>query len=285
MDTISRYTPSMNIHESDGIVSRRWPVTIKNYWFGQRPRKGALPDIARLYSIPEPLKGAINIESWTLLTDLTGTESDLLALLDKDTRNNVRRAEREGISVEIFDSHDLNILPEFDNFYHKFSDSKPEVRDVLKISIQLHMLKKIAQAGMLEVSRAMGRDGEPLGYNVFIVTDGRARLLHSASLFREGQSGERRQYLGRASRYLQWQNMLHFKRQEYSKYDMGGWYAGKDNQSLLRINQFKEEFGGRVVCEYDAIYGCTLLGRSLLPFRSPYRNIRDSVSRVMMRGK
>jgi len=68
----------MNIQHCDGIISRRWPLTIKNYWFGQRPMKHAMPDIARIHSIPEPLTGAINIESWTLLTDLAGTDSDLM---------------------------------------------------------------------------------------------------------------------------------------------------------------------------------------------------------------
>lgn len=271
----------MNIHQSDGIISRTWPVTIKNYWFGQRPAKQSMPDIARLNSISEPLKGAINIESWTLLTDLTGSESDLMAMLNRDTRYLVRRAEREGISVERYDSQDLNMLNDFSVFYDNFSESKPEVRDILKISIKLHMLNRLAKAGMLQVSRAVGRDGEPLVYRVYIVADGRPRNHLSASLFRESQNNEKRHYLGRANRYLHWRNMLYYKHQGYSQYDMGGWYSGKDNESLLRVNQFKQEFGGKVVCEYDAIYGCSKLGRCLLPFRSFYRKIRDSVSKIM----
>jgi hypothetical protein len=273
----------MNIHESSGIVSRRWPITIRTYWFGQRPMKQAMPDIAKLRCIPEPLEGAINFESWTLLTDLTGDDSELMALLHRDTRNLVRRAEREGISVERHDCHDLSILDDFYVFYNKFSESKPAVRDILQVSVQLHMLKSIAKVGMLEVSRAMGRNGEPIVYHVSIVSDGRARLHHSASLFREGQSSEHRQYLGWANRYLHWKDMLHYRHQGYSQYDMGGWYAGKDNDSLLKVNQFKEEFGGKVVCEYDAIYGCTILGKSLLPFRSFYLKTRNSVSQLMIR--
>ena len=273
----------MNIQQADGIISRSWPLTIKNYWFGQRPMKQAMPDIARLHSIPEPLKGAVNIESWTLLTDLTGTDEDLMAFLHRDTRKQVRRAEREDISVERYDCQQINILNDFEMFYNKFSDSKSEVRDVLKISNKLHILNRKANAGMLEVSRAMGRDGEPIVYHVFIIADGRVRVHHSASHFREGQSSERRHYLGRANRYLHLQNMLHYKHHGYFQYDMGGWYAGKDNKSLLRVNQFKEEFGGRVVCEYDALYGCTILGRCLLPFRTLYREIRDSVSQMMTR--
>ena len=263
----------MNIHEFSGDTSRRWPVTIKTYWFGQHPMKDALPDIARLNSIPEPLKGAINIEAWTLLTDLTGTDSDLMALWDIDTGKQVRRAEREGILVEQYDCRHSNILNYFSTFYHNFAESKSEAKDILEISVKLCMLKRIANSGMLKVTKAVGRNGEPLVCRVYIAADGRVRGLHSASLFRKTQSSEHRHYVGRANRYLHVQNILYFKHQGYSKYDMGGWYSGKDNESLLRVNRFKEAFGGRVVCEYDSIYGSTLLGRCLRSLRSLYRRL------------
>jgi len=71
------------IQQSKGIISRRWPVTIKNYWFGQRPEKQSMPDIARLHSIPEALIRGIKKESWTLLTDLSGTDQDIMSLLHR----------------------------------------------------------------------------------------------------------------------------------------------------------------------------------------------------------
>ena len=223
-----------------------------------------MPDIARLHSIPEPLAGAINNESWTMLTSLSGTDEDIMAHLHRDTRKQVRRAEREGIYLERYNCQQLNILYDFEMFYNKFSDTKSEVRDILKVSIQLHMLKRLAKVGMLEVSRAMGRDEEPIVYHVIIIADGRARVHLSASHFREDQSSERRHYLGWANRYLHLQNMLYYKHQGYYQYDMGGWYSGTDNKSLLQVNQFKEEFGGVVVCEYDALYGCSAPGKCAL---------------------
>ena len=235
-----------------------------------------MPDIARLHSIPGPLTGAMNAQSWTMLTNLSGTDEDIMALLHRDTRKQVRRAEREGISIERYDCSQLDILNDFNLFYRKFSDSKSEVSDILKVSVQLHMLKRIANAGMLEVSRATGGDGEPIVYHVIIIADGRARVHHSASHFREDQSSERRHYLGRANRYLHLQNMLHYKHQGYYQYDMGGWYSGKDNASLLRVNQFKEEFGGRVVCEYDALCGCTTAGKCALQIQRLYKSVLQS---------
>jgi lipid II:glycine glycyltransferase (peptidoglycan interpeptide bridge formation enzyme) len=128
---------------------------------------------------------------------------------------------------------------------------------------------------MLEVSRAMGRDEEPLAYHVIIIADGRARLLHSASLFREGQSSEHRHYLGWASRYLHAQNMLYYRRQGYAQYDWGGWYSGTENESLLRVNRFKEEFGGKVVCEYDAMVGCSLSGSLALRAQDWFHQLKS----------
>jgi lipid II:glycine glycyltransferase (peptidoglycan interpeptide bridge formation enzyme) len=271
------------IQQSEGIISRRWPVTIKNYWFGQRPEKQSMPDIARLHSIPESLTRGMKKESWTLLTDLSGKDQDIMSLLHRSTRTQVRRAEREGILVERFDSRHPYILDDFDLFFRKFAETKSEARDILNISVQLHMLKRLVDANMLEVSKAVGRDGEPIVYHVFIVANGRARVHLSASLFREGQNSEERHFMGWASRYLHWKDMLHYKQQGYHLYDMGGWYAGKDNESLMRINQFKEEFGGRVVCEYDALYGCTIPGKWALQIQSLFKSVLQTTSRRMTR--
>jgi len=50
-------------------------------------------------------------------------------------------------------------------------------------------------------------------------------------------------------------------------YDFGGWYQGRDDQELLRINAFKEEFGGRHVREFHAAVPITLRGRAVLRAR------------------
>lgn len=258
----------------EGIPSRRWPVTIKNYWFGQRPSRVAMPDIARLYSIPAPISNARNVESWTLLTDLSGTVEDLISGLSKYTRKQVRRAEREGITVERLNCRDPETLYNFGSFWNRFAQSKADVRSILNVSVKLHMLQRLANASMLEMSRASGPDGEPLVYHVFIVAEGRARVHHSASLFRdEAESSAHRHVMAWSNRFLHWQNMLYYRQRGCTHYDLGGWYAGKENESLLRVNQFKEEFGGNVVCEYDAMVGCSFLGRSALWAQDQYRKM------------
>jgi lipid II:glycine glycyltransferase (peptidoglycan interpeptide bridge formation enzyme) len=54
--------------------------------------------------------------------------------------------------------------------------------------------------------------------------------------------------------------MLRFKRGGFSTYDLGGWYPGRDNEKLLRVNRFKEEFGGVVVTLFNFIRPITAGG-------------------------
>ncbi len=49
-----------------------------------------------------------------------------------------------------------------------------------------------------------------------------------------------RNAIGRGNRMLHWKDILAFKAEGKNVYDFGGWYAGQEDEALLRINQFKE---------------------------------------------
>jgi hypothetical protein len=51
--------------------------------------------------------------------------------------------------------------------------------------------------------------------------------------------------MGRASRYLQWQDILYYQRLGMRLYDFGGWYHGHADADLLRINNFRHSSAGR----------------------------------------
>src|SRR5271156_3508662 len=100
-----------------------------------------------------------------------------------------------------------------------------------------------AGGGMVRFSRAL-YGGATVVWHVHAVTQEKATLLHSASHFRQLDDNEARAVVGRANRLLHWRDMLFFKAEGKSVYDFGGWYAGTEDVELLRINQFKEGFGG-----------------------------------------
>lgn len=49
--------------------------------------------------------------------------------------------------------------------------------------------------------------------------------------------------------------------------DFGGWYAGREDTDKLRVNRFKESFGGEAVYEYNADRANTWKGAAALAAR------------------
>jgi hypothetical protein len=91
--------------------------------------------------------------------------------------------------------------------------------------------------------------------------DGHARLLQSVSPFRNHASFSDRNVMGRANRWLHWRDMCVLKEQGVVTYDLGGWYSGHSDREKLRINAFKEEFGGTPTVEFSWVVGISLVGR------------------------
>lgn len=112
-------------------------------------------------------------------------------------------------------------------------------------------------------------DGTVLVWHAYYVGQSRARLLHSASLFREASDSAFRTLVGRANRYQHWRDMLKLKADGLTTYDMGGWYAGSEDEAKLSINKFKEGFGGETVVEYHCEEAVSLKGKLYKIARRP----------------
>ena len=77
----------------------------------------------------------------------------------------------------------------------------------------------------------------------------RARLLHSASLFRNVDDSKERNAIGRANRLLHFKAMMLFAEQGFDCYDFGGYAMDTEDRDLVSINRFKDEFGGELAEE------------------------------------
>jgi hypothetical protein len=73
------------------------------------------------------------------------------------------------------------------------------------------------------------------------------RLLHSASMIHDLEDKSFKGFVGRANRYLHYQDMVNFKEKGFLKYDFGGYALGTENVALQGINKFKDGFGGYLV--------------------------------------
>jgi hypothetical protein len=182
----------------------------------------------------------------TLIIGLQQTADAIMAGFRANTRNEIRRAQTEGVLCRV--------AANFDRFLALYDQMSAWTALPPTAAGYLHSL-----GGHLHITEATFED-DVLCTHLYI-TDasiGRARLIRSASQFREAERKEQ-QLIGRANRLLHFHDILLFQEQGLRQYDMGGYYPDDApvNESLRRINDFKLSFGGRLTCEANYL-SCAL---------------------------
>jgi Acetyltransferase (GNAT) domain len=205
--------------------------------------------------LKEPRSGWSSHWRSTRIIELGQAEDALFRACSKSTRYEIERARRrDNVRTALLPSSDERVLLEFAQYYDSFAATKnvpPLRRD---------QFTAMARSGKLVISTARNEDGGLLATHAYFVDQSRARLTHSASMFRvEAESAERYR-IARVNRLLQWDDMIRFRASGVKTYDMGGWYTGGRDQAQLRINAFKKEFGGRIVHEWDIFRPGSALG-------------------------
>jgi len=172
----------------------------------------------------------------TLIVELDADAEMLLAACGRNTRYKVQRAAREGAIA----SNEAD-WQRFVAFYNAFAKHKGlATLDGRSAPNQAGAVRKVTQEGV-----------ELVMHSYLIDRDiGRARLLHSASLLHGLAENASRAAVGRANRFLHYDDMLYFRRLGLRMYDFGGYAldiaAGGE---LEGINRFKQGFGGRLLAE------------------------------------
>jgi hypothetical protein len=240
----------------DMIVRQTRFYRLAELFFDEEP---ASPDVDIIEHLQRsrPVPGVRCSDFYTIHIDLTRDADALFADLSKTCRYKVRRAERDELKEDAWMPARDEPVDEFIEFFDRFASGKqlePAPAD------RLHALGK---AGVLDLS-AVTRHDEVLVWHAYLRAGNRARLLHSASLFREQCDTATRNMIGRANRYLHWRDILRYRDAGIPLFDFGGWYEGQDDEDLLRINAFKEEFGGRVVREFHCAVPVSVRGRIVL---------------------
>jgi hypothetical protein len=235
------------------ITFQRGPVRIAELWFDEEP-DGPV-DILRFRQRPKLPDGATGTPFLTRLVDLTRPADEILTGFKKDTQYEIRRAASKDRLIYAPTADTVAALPRFREFYDAFARRKG-----LPL-IDADVLGRYAGAGMLAFSAVTLEDRTPLVWHAYIRRPGRVRLLHSASRFRESGDSAFRNMVGRANRFHHWKDILHFKVDGIAIYDLGGWYEGTEDVERLKVNAFKEEFGGAMLEEFDGELLVTWKGR------------------------
>lgn len=252
------------------IVSKKLGFVIADLYFNEALFSGSAAfnrvDIVRYISWPEPVPRAQSDECWTILINL-GKDEIIWKGFDKTARNSVRRAERENVRCELVSRPEWSQISLFANFYDAFAATKA----LAPISRQ--RLEWLSKSNALALSWASVDEQEIAVWHAYIQVGRRARLLHSASLFRDVEDKEKRNAISRANCLLHWRDLIAFRERGLCVLDLGGWdHTG--SEVLKPINAFKVQFGGDIVREFNAVVPKSWAASALLGlnrFRSgPY---------------
>jgi hypothetical protein len=237
------------------VLSRKYSVRIADFYF--EDGKLTVPvDIRRFTQLSFPRGGGQCKSFHTIIIDLSQDPKALLSKLKRDTRYDVRRAiEREGLQYDCWQECNEDIINSFADFYDGCA------RQIDRPKVSRTRFKNLARYGFLDISRVSSQSGEPLIWHSHYRGKSRARLLESASLYRNAPDSAYRTFMGRANRYHHWRDMMRFKDLGCTVYDFGGWYAGNEDAHKLRINAFKEEFGGTIVENFNCTEPLTWKGK------------------------
>lgn len=220
----------------------------------------ALPDadVLKLCNLPEPYPGVANESCPTIVIDLTACEEDLWNAVDPKSRKVIRQAGRDGVTVEPVALTEEN-WNAFLAAYRRLLGRKQKAG-----ALGVGQISELVAQDRFVVTVSRDANGAILSWHGYVLADGRARMLNTVSAIDPARDSQWNNLVGRANRLHHWQDMLRFKQDGITSFDLGGVYRGADDQEQLNITRFKRSFGGRFADTFDAVLPLTLKGRLAL---------------------
>lgn len=236
------------------IRRRRGWLTVRDAWYRDTPVWDDA-DVVYYMQMDRPVADD-HYEQYTLMTDLRRSEDELFADLGKSCREKVRSIRnRDDVRFEFFDKVDQVLLDRFLSEYNELVQLKSIA------PAEVDRLRAYHEKGLLVISRVASADGRTMAWHVYRLNRERAFLIYTVSMWFRFQESAEKNLMGKANRYAHWMDMLAFRERGVETYDWGGWYNGALDEEKLRINRFKEEFGGKVRENYNSIAYLTWKGK------------------------
>ncbi len=235
-------------------------------WYDEEPPRDCAVDIVVYHQQPAPIAHARYTPFLSLITDLSLGEGAIADKFSRDCRYWIRRAETKDALRVDFVADPACRLDEFRAFYDVFARQKS-----LEACDRQWLLAACEARQLLFTS--VFHDGEALVWHAYVMCGQAARLQYSASCFRNRES-DYRALVGRANRWLHWQDILRLKAIGIGRYDWGGLFEDESRAEHAGINNFKKGFGGQPERSYDCTVPITVKGRVYLPLRDAWRRRR-----------
>lgn len=230
---------------------------IKVIWFAASPGKWSfLNSFYKQSPSKQFMPGYLRKPFFTKTINLHQSSEMIEGAFDRNTLYEIRRATKDG--VETFTDGSID---DFIEVYNEFAKTK-NLETIGKASLTRYKEN-------LVITYAL-HNSHNLVMHAYLVdrTIQRVRLLHSASLFRKEHDSQTKATIGRANRLLHLKDILFFQNEGFSVYDLGGYAPDTKDETLIRINQFKDSFGGVLLAETDY---CPLLAAAGLFLKNLFK--------------
>ncbi|MBQ1540152.1 peptidoglycan bridge formation glycyltransferase FemA/FemB family protein [Candidatus Saccharibacteria bacterium] len=200
-----------------------------------RPQLFASPENLTLLSKLGLKKSPMHLAAeHTVMIDLTASEEEMLARMRRQTRYEVRRADKMGIVVEKGDSEEL-----FKEF-HQVQVETAKRQGFIPPSLKALLAEKEAFRGEIWIYVAKTAEGEPIAYGLIIGNGKEADYYEAAS------TDLNRKLPGAYA--LLWRAMRDLKAAGYERFNLWGIApAGQPNHRYAGVTTFKTGFGGEVI--------------------------------------
>jgi lipid II:glycine glycyltransferase (peptidoglycan interpeptide bridge formation enzyme) len=240
---------------------KRSALSIAEVWYDVSQFPQGKADVIKYKFVQKAVNKTARVEElYTLLIDLNEEEDVLFSRIGKNTCYKINRArKRDNIECLTFfgqGEKERGKIDQYIGYFNQFTAAKK------RTPIAFSDLEQFYDKSTLCIRAACGGGDKSAIYamHAYIISDNRARLHQSSSHYRNSEDSEWRNRIGRANRFLHWDDMLYFKTMGLEYYDFGGWYGGNTDKEKLAINGFKEAFGGTKEREYSYTVPVSPLG-------------------------
>lgn len=202
-------------------------------------------------------KLALHKKVKTLCIDLQKSEEQLRKEMNRTTRYQINKAGKDNLKIKHLSEPTKADIVEFATFFNPFAKEKG-----IEICRE-DKVKALQRSNRLVISYVFHPDGRKLASHLYIIDGNRATMLYSCS-GRFTATDIPPLEIGRANRFLHWQDILYFKQEAYATYDFLGLSINEKDKDQQNINKFKKGFGGREEFQFQSFVPQTKLGIVML---------------------
>lgn len=176
----------------------------------------------------------------TVILDLTKSEDELLADMRRQTRYDVRRSGKLGITVDYSSSEDL-----FREF-HSVQVETARRQDFVPPRLADLMAEREAFGDFARIYVARASDGQPIAYGLILIDNDGNKAENNAAYYEAASTDLNRSLPGAYA--LQWQVIRDLKSMGVKYYNLWGIAPpGAANHRYSGVTTFKTGFGGEIV--------------------------------------